>query len=250
MSTRLVTRARTGCPRYGASRGLRMVVQAGMVLFGASAWAGAETYPLMAKLEQYLMLDRASEIALARSAAPQAVSAQARVLVLGRKGYETAVEGTNDFTCLVERSWMCPFDHPEFWNPKIRAPVCFNAPATRSVLPVTIHRTQLALAGLSKEQMLAQLKAEQAQHPSTLEAGAMSYMMSRSQYLGDDGKQWIPHLMFHVAKAEAAAWGANVAGSPVMLDDDHVQIPEGQTTFMVPAGHWSDGTAAPAMDGH
>ena len=65
-------------------------------------------YPNMAPLDQYLMADRDAEIALARSAAPDAISGDARIQVLGRHGYETAVEGKNGFVCLVERGWMSP----------------------------------------------------------------------------------------------------------------------------------------------
>jgi hypothetical protein len=79
----------------------------------------------MASIDQYLMTDRGAEIAMARSAAPEAISRDAKILVLGRHGYETAVEGKNGFVCVVERAWMSPFDHPEFWNPKLRGPVCF-----------------------------------------------------------------------------------------------------------------------------
>jgi hypothetical protein len=57
---------------------------------------GETLYQDMAPLEQYLMADRNTEIALARSAAPSAIAADATVLVLGRRGYETAVEGEND----------------------------------------------------------------------------------------------------------------------------------------------------------
>src|SRR3984885_14357354 len=85
-------------------------------------------YPSMAPLNQYLMTDRNAEIAMARSAAPNSISHDARVLVLGPHGYETAVEGKNGFICVVERGWMAPFDNPEFWNPKIRGPLCFNPP--------------------------------------------------------------------------------------------------------------------------
>src|SRR5215510_4348351 len=63
----------------------------------------------MAPLEQYLM-DRDAEIALARSAAPESISRDAKILVLGRHGYETAAEGKNGFVCLVERGWMSPSD--------------------------------------------------------------------------------------------------------------------------------------------
>ena len=77
-------------------------------------------YPSMASIEKYLMPDRNAEIALARSAAPEAISSDARILVLGWRGYETADEGKNGFVCMVERSWMSPFNSAEFWNPRIR----------------------------------------------------------------------------------------------------------------------------------
>jgi len=74
----------------------------------------AARYPKMAPVDQYLMADRGAEIALARSAAPESISRDATVLVLGRKGYETAVAGRNGFVCFVGRSWLGPFDWPEF----------------------------------------------------------------------------------------------------------------------------------------
>src|SRR3984957_17983550 len=111
-------------------------------------------YASMAPLDQYLMADHNAEIALARSAAPAAISSDAEVLVLGRNGYETAAKGKNGFVCVVERSWMSPFDHPGFWNPKMRGPLCFNPPAARTILPLTYKRTELVLAGLSKDQII------------------------------------------------------------------------------------------------
>jgi hypothetical protein len=75
-------------------------------------------YGHMAPVGQYLMTDRNAEIALARSAAPESISRGATALVLGRHGYETAVEGQNGFVCVVERGWMSPADAPEFWKPK------------------------------------------------------------------------------------------------------------------------------------
>ena len=76
----------------------------------AQAQDAKAQYPSMAPLDQYLMADRNAEIAMARSAAPEAISRDAEVLVLGRHGYETAVKGKNGFVCVVERGWMCPFD--------------------------------------------------------------------------------------------------------------------------------------------
>src|ERR1700683_3583735 len=85
----------------------------------AQAQKAKELYPSMAPLDQYLM-ERNAEIAMARSAAPEAISRDADILVLGRHGYETAVKGKNGFVCVVERGWMGPFDGDftaNFWNP-------------------------------------------------------------------------------------------------------------------------------------
>src|ERR1700678_3911031 len=71
-------------------------------------------YPSMAPLDQYLM-DRNAEIVLARSAAPEAISRDAEIWVVGQHGYETAVKGKNGWVCVVERSWGSDFDDPEFW---------------------------------------------------------------------------------------------------------------------------------------
>ena len=113
----------------------------------------------MAPLGQYLITDRNAEIALARSAAPDSISRDAEVLVLGQHGYETAVKGKNGFVCVVQRSWTAGIDDPVFWNPKLRAPICFNPPAARSYLPIVIKKTELILAGQSKAQMFESIKA-------------------------------------------------------------------------------------------
>src|SRR5271165_16663 len=87
----------------------------------------------MASIDPYLM-DRDAEIAMARSAGPNPISSGAKVLVLGRHGYETAVEGKNDFVCLVGRSWALPKNNRAFWDPKVHGPICLSAAATRSYL--------------------------------------------------------------------------------------------------------------------
>jgi hypothetical protein len=210
----------------------------------AQAEQAKTPYPAMAPLDQYLIADRSAEISLARSAAPEAISRDATVLVLGKNGYETAIEGTNGFTCLVERSWMSPLDSPDFWNPKLRGPICYNPQAVRSILPYTVNRTKLILAGRSKAQMKENIVSAVAKHELPVPApGAMSYMLAKDGYLGDGVGHWQPHLMFHVPKTDGASWGANVICSPVVLNDEFVDVPEPETIFMVPVGQWSDGTA-------
>jgi hypothetical protein len=209
-------------------------------------------YPSMAPVEQYLITDRNAEIALARSAAPEAISRDATVLVLGRHGYETAVEGKNGFVCAVERGWMGPFngeDAANLWNPKLRGPLCFNPPGARSVLPLTYKRTEMILAGKSKAQVIDALKvAYEKKELPPLEPGAMSYMMSKDQYLTDAGDhRWMAHLMFYTPLMDGAAWGADLPKSPVMLNPQFRGAPEPIDVFMVPVGRWSDGSAAPVM---
>jgi hypothetical protein len=222
-----------------------------ILVAGCQAGSVSEQYARMAAVEQYLMADSSAEIAMARSAAPPAIAQAANVLVLGRDGYKTAVDGKNGFTCLVERSWMSPFDRPEFWNPKIRGPICYNPAAVKTVLPYTLNRTKLLLAGLSKAQVHKLIEASVAKKELPApEAGAMSYMLSKMGYLGDSAGQWHPHLMIHVPRTSDASWGANLAGSPVLINDENRDVPEPETIFMVPVEHWSDGSAAPHMAVH
>jgi hypothetical protein len=199
----------------------------------------------MAPLDEYMM-ERNAEIALARSAAPLAISRDADVLVLGRNGYETAAKGKNGFVCLVERAWMGPFDGTKFWNPKIRGPVCYNPPAVRSILPLTYKRTEMVLAGQSKTQIFDGMKTFVKQGLPPLQPGAMAYMMSKDQYLTDSAHHnWIAHLMFYTPLMDGAVWGADLAYSPVMLNPQFHGAPEPINDFMVPTGWWSDGTADP-----
>jgi hypothetical protein len=213
--------------------------------FEASAQVRESPYPRMAPIDQYMMTPDA-EIALARSAAPESLSRDAEVMILGQHGYKTAVKGKNGFVCVVERSWTAGIDDPDFWNPKLRGPICFNPAAARSYLPQTIRKTQSILAGKSKAQMSADISTalDKKELPAP-EPGAMCYMLSKQQYLGDSGKHWHPHLMFFVPLTDPIAWGADVAGSPIISSKD---VQGRMTVFMVPVGHWSDGTADMPME--
>jgi hypothetical protein len=228
-------------PRTIALRSFAMVVVLGLA-WQAQAQDAKVPYPSMASLDQYLM-ERDAEIALARSAAPESISRDAGVMILGRSGYETAVKSKNDFVCMVWRSWAGGIDDPDFWNPKLRAPICFNPPAARFNLPITIKRTELILAGRSKAQMFEDMKAafDKKELPP-LESGAMCYMLSKQQYLSDRDGHWPPHLMFFLPLTEPAAWGASLPGSPVLSVKD---TSDGLTLFLIPVVKWSDGTAAP-----
>lgn len=212
----------------------------------AQAQDAKAPYPTMAPLEQYLVPDRNAEIALARSAAPASISGDAEVLVLGRHGYETAVKGKNGFVCLVERAWMAPYESPEFWNPKNRSPDCYNPPAARTILPLLIKRTELLLAGQSKDQIMDGVKEFGRKEVPALQPGAMCYMLSKDAYLTDQGSHNVAHLMFFVP--EGTPWGENLPGSPVSILDQQVPgAPVPVSMYMVPVRRWSDGTSAVAV---
>src|SRR5580700_7004891 len=215
-----------------------------------------QPYPNMAPIEQYLM-DRDAEIALARSAAPDAISHDVSVIVLTRHGYETAVEGKNGWVCWVGRGWMAMFDHHEFWNPKVRAADCLNPPAARTVLPYAYKRTELLLAGHSKQEVIAAIKAaiDKKELPA-LERGTVSYMMSKSSYLTDNGDHDVPRLMFFQTDKPDAACGANVTIAPVVSVNYWYLSAEAypqlksfppMAVFLVMVPKWSDGTPAPPM---
>jgi hypothetical protein len=226
---------------------LSLSLAAVLVLPSLARSATTFEYSKMAPLSQYLM-DQSAEISLAQTAAPPAISGSATVLVLTSHGYVVGKKGSNGFTCLVERGWMPPFDQKNFWSTQLRTPICYNAPASRTVLQYTLRRTQLALAGLSREQILDRITSMTLPTP---EPGSMSYMLSKDQEVGDPVGHWYPHVMFHVPKSYGASrgaiWGADLSGSPIVFDSSHHLAPEPQAILMVLVPTWSDGTAAPAM---
>ena len=199
----------------------------------------AMSYPKIAPIEQYLMTDRDAEIALARSAAPESISRDAEVVVLGRHGFGTAVKGKNGFVCIVGRSWTSAAD-ADFWDAKVRVPMCVNAPAARSYLLRVTKETEWGLAGRTQAQITEAITAAFAKKElPSMEPGAMCYMMSKEGYGGDSSPHWPSHLMFFYSDIDPAIWGANLPGSPVVAVNDPV---EHLTQFVVVVQRWSDGT--------
>lgn len=213
----------------------------------ASAQTANSRYPEAAPIEQYRSKTGAEEIALARTAAPPSISSNAEVLVLGERGYETAVKGTNGFVCMVERAWNAAFDDPQFWNPKIRGPNCFNATAARTQLPQFLKRAEWVLAGATKQELIERTRLAFANHTfKSPEPGSVSYMLSKGGYLSDDtAGPWLPHMMFYVPRGQAALWGADAKGSPISgHDGSDIE----STVLVIPVRRWSDGSAAQSPD--
>jgi hypothetical protein len=237
-------RRRRASPRTAAIA-FCLAVFAGALSGATPARAQGAAYPEIAPMAQYRMASQ-DEIALARSAAPPSISGGAEVLTLGALGYETAVKGSNGFVCIVERAWANEFDNAEFWNPKVRGPICFNPAAARSVLSTYLERTKWVLAGVSRTEMLERTKAAIASgRIGPPEPGAMCYMMSKDGYLGDGaGGHWHSHLMFFLPRGAVGAppeWGADHPGSPVLFAGPGL---DPAATYFVLVAKWSDGTSA------
>lgn len=190
-------------------------------------------YPNMAPIAQYQM-DRAAEIAMARTAAPASITRDAEILVLGTRNLEVAVHGTNGYVCAVGRAFGGPLSNPEFWNPKNRSPICYNAPAARSLLPYALKQTGMALAGATKAEITAAIRLAVARKELGPPApGSMAYMMSREAYLTDAGSHNLAHLMFELPR------------DGTLKDDPQSFVswdPAPVIEFNVPVGQWSDGT--------
>lgn len=225
----------------GVTTALAMALSVAATTGDAATQSAKDT---LARLAIYMPQSPEAEIALARSAAPPSVSSGADILLFGATGYELKSKGNNGFSCLVERSWAKDPGDPEFWNPRMRAPMCLNPAAARSILPAYLERTKWVLAGATEDDVRDRIQqsVKSGEQPPP-QAGAMSYMMSKQQYLSDDnGHPWHPHVMFYFPSSVASgSWGANFYGSPVLSDTakfDHV------ITFMVPVSRWSDGSPA------
>lgn len=180
----------------------------------------------MASLDAYLM-NEAEEAGLARSAAPEHVARDARVLVLQSDGYHEVTAGSNGFTCLVERSWSSPIGpHLDFFNPKLRAPICYNAEASGTVMSDYMRRTELVLDGASISEIQAAIERDigtgRLRPPRGL---AMSYMLSGGQLLGTSTGRFVPHLMFYVPYATSKQIGSPPPGCEHVCMFEHVGGP-------------------------
>ena len=227
---------------------MKVIGTASIVFLFLSLQAAAQTvktsYPSMAPVSQYMM-PRNEEISLARSAAPKSISDNAEILIFTKSDFQTAVRGTNGFVCMVARSWSADYDSPDFWDPRLRAPNCYNAAAAKSQVAITIKRTQVALSGASKVQIFNSIKAaiESGELPKA-EAGSLSYMLSRGTYLNNRDGHWLPHLMFYMSDTDPKSWGAGLPDSPILAfhPEEHL------TVFIIPVSIWSDGTPAKSKE--
>lgn len=210
-------------------------------LAGAGSLRGQQTRDLA----PFLDTDRPAAIVLARSAAPHDISDSASVLLLTRTGFEQVAKGSNGFTCFTLTGFFAEPGDSNFWNPRIRAPHCLNAPAMRSVFPEMRQRAEWILAGVPEGALKQKTADAYAAHQLPLpEAGAMAYMLSPRQYLVDGNPHWVPHLMFYYPGSVAAGtWGPGGEHPPV-IDGSNGDPKAPVRLILIPVPRWSDGTIA------
>ena len=167
-----------------------------------------------------------TEAALARSAAPEAISGHATVKILTPSGYKVATEGDNGFVCLVMRGWGAPTFTPAqlrdlVYYAKLRAPICFNPVASRTVLPLQELRAKLGMEGKTPDQIAEAVQAAYAKGElPKMEIVAFAYMFSADQDLGPGVGHWHPHMMVYTPYYENSMLGGNQPGALPIVGDD------------------------------
>ena len=172
--------------------------------------AGAERS--YAPFSEYAM-SQESEVALARSAAPESISGHARIEVLTPKGYEVAVKGDGEFVCMVLRGWSAAPDPVATGDARIRGPICFDAVGARTVVPAEELKAKLGLAGQSPAAIGREVAVQYGLGKlPKMEGAAFAYMWSASQRVGPDAGAWHPHMMIYVPYYENRFLGNNPVG--------------------------------------
>jgi len=204
----------------------RLLLALVLLITGLNTAAVEAQTPKYPPLSEYLMAPEA-EIALARSAAPDRVSAHATVKILTASGYTSAAQGDNGSVCMVMRGFSAPTVTPAqfrdlVYDPSVRAPICFTSPAARMVMPYYELRTKLAMEGKEPDQIAEGIQAAYAKGGIPKRDGvSFAYMWSADQSLGPGIGHWHPHMMVFCPNYENSMVGGNEFGSmlPQVSDD-------------------------------
>ena len=199
-----------------------------LISFGAVGVVAQEgKYP---PLSEYLMPHDAEE-ALARSAAPANISGRATIKVLTQSGYVVDRKGDNGYVCMVMRGFAAPtYTPPQLrdlvYDSALRAPICFDPNATRTVMPFYELRTKLGMEGRAPEQIAAGIQAAYARGelPKRNEV-SFAYMWSADMNLGGGVGHWHPHMTVFSPYYENPMLGNNPFGAPLPLVTDDAGTP-------------------------
>ena len=203
-------------------------IMAGLALLlgsmqAASVRGQSAKYP---PLSEYMMA-RDAEIALAKSAAPDNISGHATIKVLTASGFQAVHDGDNGFVCMVMRGWSAPTYTPAqfrdlVYDAKVRAPICFNPEASRTVLPYYELRSKLGMEGKTPDQIAEGVQAAYAKGElPKRDSVSFAYMWSADQNLASGIGHWHPHMMVFAPYYDNSILGNNEFGSPLpQLTDD------------------------------
>lgn len=172
------------------------------------------------------MMPRDAEIALAKSAAPAAISDRATIEVLTNGGLRVSHRGDNGFVCFVMRGFTgAPTFAPAqlrlmAYDPKTLAPICLNPQAVKMVLPYYELRTKLGIEGKTPEEIAqAVQKAYRNGEIPKRNQVSFAYMWSADQVLGPAG-HWHPHIMVYAPNYDNSMLGGNALGHLPAVGDD------------------------------
>jgi hypothetical protein len=216
---------------------MRLLPHLLLALGGASSLAAQTSAPPLSDF----MMPRDAEVALAKSAAPAGISGRASIKVLTKTGFQVVHEGDNGFVCLVLRGWSAPTYTPVpfrqlVYDAKLRAPICYNLAAARSVLPYQELRTTLGMSGKGPDQIAEAVQSAYAKGElPKVDGVALAYMFSADQYLGPAVGAWHPHIMVYAPYAENAMLGGNAMGGALPFVSDDAGTPFAVT--VIPVAH-------------
>jgi hypothetical protein len=209
-------------------------------LFLMMAMLGGQAVAQYPPLHEYMM-PRDAEIALAKSAAPANISDHATVKVLTASGYEVVHQGNNGFVCMVMRGWAAPTYTPTqfrnlVYDATVRAPICFDPAASRTVMPYYELRSKLGMEGKTPDQIAESVQAAYVTGKlPKRESVSFAYMWSADQSLGPGIGAWHPHMMIFAPYYENSMLGGNEFGHALPQVSDDAGTPF--TVVVIPVDH-------------
>jgi hypothetical protein len=198
-----------------------------ILIMTAMAGSARAQYPALSEYQ----MTRDAEIGLAKSAAPASVSSRATIKVLTPSGYQVAREGDNGFVCMVLRGWTAPTYTPAqlrnlVYDATLRAPICFDPAASRTVLPFYELRSKLGMQGKTPDQIADAIQAAYAKGElPKRDTVSFAYMWSADQILAPGGEHWHPHMMIFAPYYDNSMLGGNEFGSPLPQVTDDAGTP-------------------------
>jgi hypothetical protein len=117
---------------------------------------------------------------------------------------------------------------------KLRAPICFDPIASRTVLPLQELRAKLGMEGKAPEQIAEGVaKAYAKGELPRMEGVAFAYMFSADQDLGPGVGHWHPHMMIYTPYYDNSMLGGNQFGGPLPVVGDDAGTPFAVTVIQV-----------------